>query len=137
MRTWQAPQDTAAEDNAVEFCAELGMNADAAREAVCALAHATGFGPGSLREWCSADAPGAPEDLPALYYAALLPFTADDNMPLGLGDSPAAALVDLLWALGGPLLLTQLRANDPEPELKVEPAPAPESSTACPLTQAR
>lgn len=116
MGTWQASQNASAEDHLVQFCAELGMNAGTAREAVRTLAQAAGFASETLVEWCSADAPGAPDDLPALYYAALLPENPTDDMPLGLGDSPAAALIDLLWALGGPLLLMQLRAYDPEPE---------------------
>ena len=115
MSTWQAFQDASAEDDAAQFCAELGMDASAARQAARTLARAAGFAPETLLEWSSADAPGAPEDLPALYYAVLLPENATDDMPLGLGDTPAAALLDLLWALGGPLLLLRLSAHDPEP----------------------
>jgi hypothetical protein len=108
-------EECASQQDAAHFCSDLGISAAAAREAVSALASSLGNGAGVLTEWSSADAPGAPTDIPPLYYAALLPTDSAGDMPLGLGDTPAAALSDLLWALGGPLLLADLAAGDAEP----------------------
>lgn len=100
----------------VPFSAEMGISARSARQAIRALAARGGYAPDALREWSSADAPGtASVCQPAMYYAALLPSTAADEMPLGLGATAAEALGDLLWALGAPVLLDAL-ADDDDPE---------------------
>ena len=102
--------------DAVPFCAEMGVSASSARQAIRALAARTGHGAYTLVEWSNADAPGdLPTGVPVLYYAALLPNAAADDMPLGLGESAAEALGDLLWVLGAPVLLEALAADDPEP----------------------
>lgn len=104
------------DEEPVPFCAEMGVSARSARQAVRALATRGGYATHTLMEWSSADAPGTPTaGQPALYYAALLPNTAADDMPLGIGATAAAALGDLLWALGASGLLAALAADDPEP----------------------
>ena len=47
--------------------------------------------------------------LPPLFYV-LAPETLDGDMPLGMGDSPRAALTDLLWTLRATRLLDDLEA---------------------------
>jgi hypothetical protein len=121
MKEFEAAGWDAGKDDAAPFCAEIGMTAAVARETVRMLAAQAGYWPDALAEWSSADVPGAPLDMPPLFYAALLPRGDADDMPLGLGDSPAAALTDLIWALGGPMLHAALLADDPEP---AEPEPA-------------
>ncbi len=117
-RTAQEP------DDAVVFSAELGLTARATRATIRTLARAAGLGAGKLVEWSSADAPGAPPDLMPLYYAAWLPTGLADDLPLGLGTTPAEALADLLWALGAPGLRHDLRAQDePPPADDVPEAP--------------
>ena len=115
MKDFGAAGGDAARDGAAPFCADIGMTAAGARETVRALAAQAGYQPDVLAEWSSADVPGAPLGVPPLYYAALLPRGDADDMPLGLGDSPAAALTDLIWALGGPLLHDALLSDDDEP----------------------
>jgi hypothetical protein len=102
-------------DDAVVFSAEFGLTATTTRAAIRTLARAAGLGAGKLAEWCSADAAGAPLDLAPLYYAAWLPTGFADDMPLGLGMTPAEALADLLWALGAPGLRHDLRAHEDAP----------------------
>jgi hypothetical protein len=64
-----------------------------------------------------------------LYYAALLPDDPQADMPLGLGDTPVAALTDLLWALGGSGLLADLLADTSAAEApNAAPTSAPEAS---------
>jgi hypothetical protein len=99
----------------VPFSAEFGLSASAARAAIESLARVAGYGSGALTEWSSADVPGAPLDLAPLYYAAWLPVDSADDLPLGLGGSPAEALADLLWALGAPALATSLWDDRDEP----------------------
>lgn len=90
----------------------LGDDPETLRDMLRALADRAGYGPEALVEWCSADAPGTPPGMPPLYYAALLPADALADMPLGLGDTVAAALTDLIWTVGGAALLSDLRAGD-------------------------
>jgi hypothetical protein len=100
----------------VQVCVDIGVTASDARRIIRALAEICGLRAHRLIEWSSADAEGeTPASDPPLYYAALLPDDARDEMPLGLGDTPAAALADLLWALGAPALRAALAAADPEP----------------------
>jgi hypothetical protein len=100
----------------VPFCAEMGVSAASARQAIRARAARAGYEAHTLVEWSNADAPGEmPDGVPVLFYAALLPRAAADDMPLGLGETAAEALGDLLWALGSPVLLAALAADDPEP----------------------
>jgi hypothetical protein len=108
------------------ICGDIGVTMADARRIIRALAPLCGLRAHRLVEWSSADAPDTPtsSDLPPLYYATLLPDDARDEMPLGLGDTPAAALADLLWALGDPLLRAALRTDDPAP------VDAPEASEA-------
>jgi hypothetical protein len=108
-RTAQEP------DDAVVFSAEFGLTGATTRATIRTLARAAGLGAGKLVEWSSADAPGAPLDLAPLYYAAWLPAGLSDDMPLGLGMTPAEALADLLWALGAPGLTHDLRAREDAP----------------------
>lgn len=99
----------------VPFSGDMGVSARSARQAVRALAASAGYAAHTLIEWSSSDAPGAPPaGQPALCYAALLPNTAADDMPLGIGASAAEALGDLLWALGAPGLLAALAVDGPE-----------------------
>jgi hypothetical protein len=100
-----------------QICVDIGVTVADARRIIRGLAEICGLRAHRLIEWSSADAADAPpaSDLPPLYYAALLPDDARDEMPLGLGDTPAAALADLLWALGEPVLRAALRAEEPEP----------------------
>ena len=121
MRDFETTGGEAARDDAAPFCADIGMTAALALETVRMLAAQSGYEPDALAVWSSADVPGAPPDVPPLYYAALLPHGDADDVPLGLGDSPAAALTDLIWALGGPMLRDALLADDPE---LAEPEPA-------------
>jgi hypothetical protein len=88
-----------------------GDDPEALREMLRALAGATGYAPDALVEWCSADAPDTPANMPPLYYAALRPCDPLSDMPLGLGESTGAALTDLLWMLGGPALVSDLRTE--------------------------
>jgi hypothetical protein len=113
-------------DQHVPFHAGLGVSARSARAAIRALARLHGFGPDALVEWSSVDANGGAADgLPPLYYAALRPGPDRDDMPLGLGDTAAAALADLLWTLGGPMLAAAVRADGAE-------SPSGEQSAALP-----
>ena len=102
-------------DDAVVFSAEFGLTLSATRATIRTLARAAGLGAGKLVEWSSADAPGAPPDLMPLYYAAWLPAGLADDLPLGLGTTPAEALADLLWAMGAPGLRHDLRAHEDAP----------------------
>jgi hypothetical protein len=102
-------------DDAVVFSAEFGLTAATTRATIRTLARAAGLGAGKLAEWSSADAPGAPLDLAPLYYAAWLPAGPADDLPLGLGTTPAEALADLLWALGAPGLRHDLHAHEEAP----------------------
>jgi hypothetical protein len=111
-------------DDAVVFSAEFGLTAAATRATIRTLARAAGLGAGKLAEWSSADAPGVPPDLMPLYYAAWLPAGPVDDLPLGLGTTPAEALADLLWALGAPGLSHDLRAHDEAPAAEDDPADA-------------
>jgi hypothetical protein len=92
------------------------------RQIIDGLAQISGLRAHRLVEWISPRA----EDIsiasgpPPLYYAALLPDDAEDEMPLGLGESPAAALTDLLWTLGGPVLCSALSADDSQPRAVAE-----------------
>jgi hypothetical protein len=88
-----------------------GDDPEALREVLRVLAGATGYAPDALVEWCSADAPDTPANVPPLYYAALMPSDPLLDMPLGLGESAVAALNDLLWMLGGPALVSDLRTE--------------------------
>ncbi len=110
-----------------QICADIGVTAADARRIIRGLAEICGLRAHRLIEWSSADAPHMPSasDLPPLYYAALLPDDARDEMPLGLGETPAAALADLLWALGEPVLRSALRADEPEPPDATEAGEAP------------
>jgi hypothetical protein len=103
----------APEDDTAAFCADIGMTTATARVTIRHVAAVLGYRSEALVEWCSADVPGASSDLPLLYYAALLSDDPEADMPLGLGETPAAALTDLLWALGGTALLADL--SEPEP----------------------
>jgi hypothetical protein len=89
----------------------LGSDPEALRDTLRTLAVAAGYSPDALIEWCSADVPGAPADLPPLYYAAFLPSDQQADMPLGLGETLAAALIDLVWTLGSPSLLSDMLAE--------------------------
>jgi hypothetical protein len=91
--------------------AELLDHPEALRDVLRTLAAAAGYHSTTVIEWCSADAPGTPTDIPPLYYAAVRPDDADTDMPLGLGDSPSAALADLIWTLGSPALLADVLAQ--------------------------
>jgi hypothetical protein len=102
-------------DDAVVFSAEFGLTLSATRTTIRTLARAAGLGAGKLVEWSSADAPGAPPDLMPLYYAAWLPSGLADDLPLGLGLTPAEALADLLWALGAPGLRHDLGTREDAP----------------------
>jgi hypothetical protein len=105
------PRATTAAD---EVCISGGLRipAEEARRNIRALAEAQGFTADALVEWASP----ASADLPTLYYAALLPPAWADDMPLGLGPTPAAALADLLWLLGESALFAALAADDgPDP----------------------
>ncbi|HYM28485.1 MAG TPA: hypothetical protein VET66_10070 [Steroidobacteraceae bacterium] len=124
-------------DDAVVFSAEFGLTLSATRATIRTLARAAGLGAGRLVEWSSADAPGAPPDLMPLYYAAWLPSGLADDLPLGLGLTPAEALADLLWALGTPELRHALRAHEDGPpadgtEATTADAEAPSASAARP-----
>jgi hypothetical protein len=99
----------------VEFSAQFGLSAESARATI----HALGLhevGPGRLAEWSSTDASGAEREMPPLFYAAWLPNECADDVPLGLGPSPADALADLMWALAAPRLATSLQGDDSPPE---------------------
>lgn len=107
----------------------LGGDPESLRAVLRALAAAAGYHPDALMEWSSADAPALsehPSDLPSLYYAALLPADPHADLPLGLGDTPAAALTDLLWTLGGSHLLAALQADSAPPD----PPTTPRAATA-------
>lgn len=112
-------------DSSVEVCLGIALPADEARQTIGALAVASGFGADALIEWCSAwaDEPSS-EDCPPIYYASLLPspYVELDDLPLGIGATPDAALSDLLWALGAPMLGATLLADDLEPAWLDEPA---------------
>lgn len=102
-------------DTSLEVGLGIALTADEARHTIGTLAVAAGFGADALIEWCSAwaDEPTS-EDCPPIYYASLLPcptFEIDD-LPLGIGATPIAALSDLLWALGTPSLDAALLADD-------------------------
>ena len=109
--------DTTAESASVPFSGEMGVPVAAAREAIYALARHAGYESFTLIEWSGAEVPGAvpPGEAP-LYYAVLLTGEGDEDVPVGLGDTRAAALSDLLWSLGAPVLLDALSADEPEPE---------------------
>ncbi len=102
----------------VRVCVDIGVKSSDARRIIRGLAEVCGLRAHRLIEWSSLDAEGEapPDDPPPLYYAALLPDDARDEMPLGLGGTPAAALADLLWALGDPVLRAALAAAGPEPQ---------------------
>jgi hypothetical protein len=112
-----------------------GSTSELLREALRTLSRAAGYPPEALVEWSSADAPGAPTDLPPLHYAALLPDARQVDMPLGLGDTPAAALTDLLWTLGGSALLADLRQDGTTPDESgaTEAADATDATDAAPV----
>jgi hypothetical protein len=131
MPASSARRTAQAHDDAVVFSAEFGLTAAATRATIRTLAHAAGLGAGKLAEWCSADAPGAPPDLMPLYYAAWLPAGAADDLPLGLGTTPAEALADLLWALGTPGLRHDLATHDAPPTDDAD-ASSPSASAARP-----
>jgi hypothetical protein len=114
--TASSSRQTAQEpDDAVVFSAEFGLTSSATRATIRTLARAAGLGAGRLVEWSSEDAPGASPDLLPLYYAAWLPSGLADDLPLGLGLTPAEALADLLWALGTPELRHALRTHEDAP----------------------
>ena len=100
------------------LCLGLSMDIDEARRAVLELAAARAYPPGALREWRSPKPESPAEmDRPPLFYAALGPRDDEDDMPLGLGASPADALADLLWTLAGPSLRAALAESETaEPE---------------------
>jgi hypothetical protein len=99
-------------DQVIQSSAPLGVTSDLVREAIFRQAGAAGLGSASLKEWSSVDADeGASQDMPPLYYAALLPLHGGAEMPLGIGDSPANALIDLLWELAGPSLVEEVRSD--------------------------
>lgn len=112
-------------DNSRALLGEHGGELEALRAELHAVAGASGYPAEALTEWCSADAPGAPAGLPPLYYAALLPGNAGTDMPLGLGESAAAALIDLLWTLGGSALLAAVRTRDLPRDEPAAPVAAP------------
>jgi hypothetical protein len=112
--------DTSAVDAASAQAATAALldHPEALRDVLRALAAAYGYQLDALVEWCSADVPGTPPDLPPLYYATLPPNSTHADMPLGLGESPSAALADLIWALGCTALLADVleqRAAEPGP----------------------
>lgn len=114
-------------DGRAQVCASLEMPLSDARRVIRGLAEICGLRAHRLIEWCSPGREGtsSASDLPPLYYAALVPDDAQDEMPLGLGDSPAAALADLLWALGDPVLRSALAAYEPEThDAEAEESPA-------------
>jgi hypothetical protein len=124
-------------DDAVVFSAEFGLTAAATRATIRTLARAAGLGAGKLAEWCSADAPGAPPDLTPLYYAAWLSAGAADDLPLGLGLTPAEALSDLLWALGAPGLRYDLAAHDAPPADEADDATTDAASPSASVARPR
>ena len=85
------------------------------------IARALGLALADLREWntrvcpeCYKDVELYPicratgqEHLPPLYYA-LACVERDDDMPLGMGSSAAAALADLLWNIRAAHVLADL-----------------------------
>jgi hypothetical protein len=122
-------RNTSESDHARAASGAQGGDPEALRDALRKLADAAGYRPDALVEWCSADAPGTPADLPPLYYAALLSDDPQADMPLGLGDTPVAALTDLLWAVGGSGLLADLLADKSAAESpNAAPISAPEAS---------
>jgi hypothetical protein len=122
-------RNTSESDQARAASGAPGGDPEALRDTLRKLAAAAGYRPNALVEWCSADAPGTPADLPPLFYAALLPDDPQADMPLGLGDTPVAALTDLLWAVGGSELLADLLADTSAAESpNAAPTSTPEAS---------
>jgi hypothetical protein len=87
------------------------------REAIHALARQAGYRDVTLLECRADDAPGeTASGLVPLYYAVLLTRGRDDDVRIAVGESQVAALSDLLWTLGAPLLFEALARDDEEPD---------------------